>query len=287
MAVSMLALLLFATGVAVGCRLHRPEARGRELVRAPTAAATAGPAAAAAAPGLGQNSKLEVSTVSVEQRLAGPALLEEEAGGDGAVGVMVAAATATVAAAADEEGAATGGDREPARGRYESAEAAVEPSQLSTTGDEPAALEVATTAQQDQAEIPAAAWQAEPEPAAQQGPPAMEVGAVASLASRPARAAGRPTQVTGFCSTTSVVAELATAASSGSSSRAAERDLQLLQAEQDGDVHAAARLVAALTSRLDINPAELSPSERLQLVGMVLQAWQAQQARRFGETMAS
>ena len=169
-------------------------------------------------------------------------------------------------------------------GRYESAEAAVEPSQLSTTGDEPAALEVDTTAQQDQA---AAAWQAEPEPAAQQGPPAMEVGAVASLASRPARAAGRPTQVTGFCSTTSVVAELATAASSGSSSRAAERDLQLLQAEQDGDVHAAARLVAALTSRLDINPAELSPSERLQLVGMVLQAWQAQQARRFGETMAS
>lgn len=58
-------------------------------------------------------------------------------------------------------------------------------------------------------------------------------------------------------------------------------------AEADrADIVAAGALVAELTRSLQIDVAALSASERLQLVHTVLQAWQAQQAKRHGEAMA-
>ncbi|KAL4448496.1 hypothetical protein ABPG75_005715 [Micractinium tetrahymenae] len=61
--------------------------------------------------------------------------------------------------------------------------------------------------------------------------------------------------------------------------------LSLLRHEDQADVAAAAQLVLTMCRSMHVDPGELSRGERLQLIYTMLQAWQAQQARRHGEQM--
>ena len=60
----------------------------------------------------------------------------------------------------------------------------------------------------------------------------------------------------------------------------------MLQPEDASDVQAAAQLVLTMCRSMHIDPSQLSMGERLQLIYTMLQAWQAQQARRHAEDMS-
>lgn len=62
--------------------------------------------------------------------------------------------------------------------------------------------------------------------------------------------------------------------------------LAMLQPEDASDVQSAAQLVLTMCRSMHIDPAQLSAGERLQLIYTMLQAWQAQQARRHAEDMS-
>ena len=61
---------------------------------------------------------------------------------------------------------------------------------------------------------------------------------------------------------------------------------ELLGHRDRADIAAAGQLVLTMCRSLGVVPAQLSSGERLQLIYTMLQAWQAQQARRHGEEMS-
>lgn len=61
--------------------------------------------------------------------------------------------------------------------------------------------------------------------------------------------------------------------------------LSTLRPDDQADVAAAAQLVLTMCRSMHVDPGQLSRGERLQLIYTMLQAWQAQQARRHAEQM--
>lgn len=73
------------------------------------------------------------------------------------------------------------------------------------------------------------------------------------------------------------------AVAAGAQGGAAE--LSMLRPDDQADVAAAAQLVLTICRSMHVDPGQLSSGERLQLIYTILQAWQAQQARRHAEQM--